>query len=82
MRVPGFMVKQFYVAGSLRNTPTGFSVQARNGMADGLLVGIGAISVDGVAIEPAAVSAQREGEATDLSRHGRLEDHAGGLSQG
>jgi hypothetical protein len=64
MRVPGFMVKQFYVAGSLRNTATGFSVQARNAMADGWLVGIGAISIDGVAIEPAAVTAHRAGEST------------------
>jgi hypothetical protein len=64
MRVPSFLARQFYVAGSLRNTATGFSVQARNAMADGMLVGIGAIRIDGVAIEPAAVTAHREGEAT------------------
>ena len=72
MRVPSFLARQFYVPGSLRNTATGFSVQARNAMADGMLVGIGAISIDGVAIQPAAVTARREGEdatyrATDLS---------------
>ena len=51
MRVPGFLARQFIVRGSLRNTPTGFTVRAQNPLADGLLVGIRRISVDGVAVE-------------------------------
>lgn len=75
MRVPAFMVRQFTVPGSLRNEPGGgFVIQARNGLADGLLVGIGRISVDGVAIDPAIITATRAGEetvyrATQVSRH-------------
>ena len=75
MRVPAFMVRQFTVPGSLRNEPDGgFSIQARNGLADGLLVGIGRITVDAMPIEPGAITATREGEpavyrAVDVSRH-------------
>jgi hypothetical protein len=64
VRVPAFLVGQFIVPGSLCNTPDGFRIQARNSMGDGVLVGIGAASVDGVAIEPSAITAIREGEGT------------------
>jgi hypothetical protein len=74
MRVPGFLVRQFYVGGSLRNAGDGFELQARNPMGDGSLVGIRRIAVDGTAIEPEAVSATRHGSddvipATAVSRH-------------
>lgn len=62
MRVPDFMVRQFYVAGSLQHEGDGFRLQARNGLADGTLVGIGRISVDGRVVDPAAVTATRAGE--------------------
>jgi hypothetical protein len=62
MRVPDFMVRQFYVSGSLQHEGDGFRLQARNGLADGTLVGIGRISVDGRVVDPAAVSATRAGE--------------------
>ncbi len=62
MRVPDFVVRQFYVAGSLANEGDGFRLQARNGLGDGTIVGIGRISVDGAAIEPAAITAVRGGE--------------------
>ena len=62
MKVPDFLVRQFYVSGSLRHEGTGFSVQARNGMGDGTLVGIGTISVDGEVVDPGSISASREGE--------------------
>ena len=62
MRVPDFMVRQFYVSGSLQHEGDGFRIQARNGMGDGTLVGIGSITVDGVAVDPAAVTATRAGE--------------------
>ncbi len=73
MRVPDFLVRQFYVSGSLRHEGDGFSLQARNGMGDGTLVGIGTVSVDGTVIDPAAITASRVGEdtvhrAADVSR--------------
>jgi hypothetical protein len=73
MRVPGFLVRQFHVRGSLRRDGDGFSIQARNPIGDGTLVKIGRISVDGQAIEPEAITATREGEdgvhhAADVSQ--------------
>jgi hypothetical protein len=64
MRVPGFLVRQIYVAGSLRNHGTGFSLQARNSIGDGWLDGIGSITVDGQPIPIADISATREGDPT------------------
>lgn len=64
MRVPDFMVRQFYVGGSLQHEGDGFSLQARNGLADGTLVGIGRISVDGQLVDPSAISAMRVGDGT------------------
>src|SRR3954469_8437858 len=61
MRVPGFIVRQFYVGGSLRNAGDGFELQARNPMGDGALVGIRRIAVDGTGVEPTAVTATRNG---------------------
>lgn len=73
MRVPDFLVRQFYVQGSLRQEADGFSLQARNGMGDGTLVGIGRVAVDGTTIDPAAITATRDGDdtvhrAADVSR--------------
>jgi hypothetical protein len=62
MRVPGFLVRQFHVGGSLRSEGDGFSIQARNPIGDGTLVKIGRISVDGHDVEPEAITATREGE--------------------
>jgi hypothetical protein len=64
MRVPDFMVRQFYVGGSLQHEGDGFRLEARNGLADGTLVGIGRISVDGQLVEPSAISATRAGDDT------------------
>lgn len=64
MRVPDFLVRQFYVSGSLQHEGDGFQLQARNGMGDGTIVGIGAVVVDGTAIDASAISATRAGEAT------------------
>lgn len=73
MRIPGFIARQFYVGGSLRNTADGFELQAQNPMGDGVLVGVGAITVDGRAIDPASVTARRAADeeridARDVSR--------------
>lgn len=73
MRIPDFMVRQFYVPGSLQLEGDGFRLQARNGMGDGTLVGIGSVVVDGTVIDPAAITATRAGEddvhrAVDVSR--------------
>lgn len=73
MRVPDFLVRQFYVSGSLQHEGDGFRLQARNGMGNGTMVGIGKIVVDGTLIDPTAISAGRVGEdtvhqAADVSR--------------
>jgi hypothetical protein len=60
VRVPGFLLRQLYVSGSLRNEPGGFALQARNPLGDGTIVRIGRISVDGQDIAPGDVSARRE----------------------
>jgi hypothetical protein len=72
MRVPDFMVRQFYVAGSLRNDDAGFRLQARNPLADGRLVGVQRFAVDGAPVDLSSVSAMRDGDtdwlsATDVS---------------
>ena len=72
MKVPGFLARQFYVEGSLRNTPTGFRLEAQNPLGNGTLIGVGRMAVDGREIAPEAVSAQRDGDderiqATDVS---------------
>jgi hypothetical protein len=74
MRVPDFLVRQFYIAGSLQEEGTGFRLQARNGIGDGTLVGIARISVDGTDVDLGKVTATREGDPTvhraaDVSRH-------------
>ncbi len=51
---PGFIARQFYVAGSLRNTDTGWELQAQNPMGEGMLVGVGRMHVDGREIPPRA----------------------------
>src|SRR3990172_12297755 len=66
MQVPGFLARRFYVAGSLRNTETGFQLQAQNPMGAGTLVGIGRLSVDDHPIPVEAVSAVRDGDPTPL----------------
>ena len=66
MNIPGFIARQFYVAGSLRNTPSGWELQAHNPMGDGTLVGVGKLRVDGVEIPAEAVTARRSGEAEPI----------------
>ena len=66
MRIPGFIARQFYVAGSLRNTDAGFQLQAQNPMGDGVLVGVGQMRVDGRDIDPNDVTAQRPGDPTPI----------------
>jgi hypothetical protein len=73
MRVPDFLVRQFYVKGSLQPEGDGFRLQARNGMGDGTLVGISRVTMDGQQIEPSSISAQLVGsdtvhQAADVSR--------------
>ena len=73
MNIPGFIARQFYISGSLRNTDTGWELQAHNPMGDGTLVGVGRIKVDGTDVPVAAVSARRTGDpepirAADVTR--------------
>lgn len=62
MKVPGFLVRRFYIKGSLRNADGSFQLQARNPLGDGFLVGIGRFSVDGEEVDHADVSAVRDGD--------------------
>jgi len=66
VNIPGFIARQFYVAGSLRNTDTGWELQAQNPMGDGVLVGVGKMSIDGHVIPAASVSAKRVGDAEGI----------------
>lgn len=82
MNVPGFLARQFYVAGSLQDTPDGFSLGARNPMGEGHITGIGRLAVDGRPIDPAAVTALRDGDPTvfqagEVSRERPITVHKG-----
>jgi hypothetical protein len=72
MNVPGFIARQFYVTGSLRNTADGFELEAHNPLGNGTLVGVGQLRVDGRDLPPEAVTAHRPGNpavrAADVSR--------------
>lgn len=66
MNIPGFIARQFYVAGSLQNTELGWELQAHNPMGDGTLIGVGKLRVDGREIAADSVTAQRTGEAEPI----------------
>lgn len=66
VNIPGFLARQFYVAGSLRNTATGWELQAQNPMGSGTLVGVGKMRVDEHDIPAEAVTAQRSGDAEPI----------------
>jgi hydroxymethylglutaryl-CoA reductase (NADPH) len=66
MNIPGFIARQFYVAGSLRNTDSGFELKAQNPMGNGVLTGVGHLKVDGREIPAEAVTAQRSGDAESI----------------
>jgi hypothetical protein len=66
VNIPGFLARQFYVEGSLRNTDAGFELQAQNPMGAGTLVGVGRLRVDGREISADSVTARRSGDATPI----------------
>ena len=66
MNIPGFIARQFYVAGSLRNTDSGWELQAQNPMGSGVLTGVGKMRVDGHDIRAESVTAQRSGDAEPI----------------
>jgi hypothetical protein len=67
MQVPAFIARQFYVQGSLRNTPDGFELEAQNPLGDGTLVGVGKIAVDGQPVPIDAISALRQGDPDPIA---------------
>ena len=67
MNIPGFIARQFYVAGSLRNTDSGFELKAHNPMGNGVLTGVGQIRVDGHDVPSENVTAQRSGDPAPIS---------------
>jgi hypothetical protein len=66
VNIPGFLARQFYVAHSLKNTATGWEVQAQNPMGAGTLTGVGKMRVDGLDIPAENVTAQRSGDAQPI----------------
>jgi hypothetical protein len=66
MNIPGFIARQFYVAGSLRNTDSGWELKAQNPMGNGVLTGVGHLRVDGREIPAETVTAQRSGDAEPI----------------
>ncbi len=66
MNIPGFIARQFYVAGSLRNTDSGWELKAHNPMGNGVLTGVGQMRVDDQDIAPETVTAQRSGDAQPI----------------
>ena len=72
MNVPGFIARQFYVSGSLRNNDAGFQLEAQNPLGSGTLIGVGRMRVDGRQIAADDVTAHPVGadqaiRATDVS---------------
>jgi hypothetical protein len=63
------IARQFYGAGSLRNTDSGFELKAHNPMGNGVLVGVGRLRVDDREIPADTVTAQRSGEAEPIRAH-------------
>ncbi len=57
LQIPGFMLKQLYVAGSLQNTEEGFRFVVTNPFLDGTVTGVLKVAVDGVVYDLAAVRA-------------------------
>ncbi|MEP7360351.1 MAG: hypothetical protein ABI744_02110 [Chloroflexota bacterium] len=66
MNIPGFIARQFYVAGSLRNTESGWELKAQNPMGSGVLTGVGKLRVDERDIPPEDVTAQRSGDPAPI----------------
>ena len=66
MNIPGFIARQFYVAGSLRNTDSGFELKAHNPMGNGVLTGVGKMRIDDRDIPPETVTAQRSGDPAPI----------------
>jgi hypothetical protein len=66
VNIPGFIARQFYVSGSLRNTDAGWELQAQNPMGEGTLVGVGKMRVDGQEIPAENVSAVRSGDPAPI----------------
>lgn len=66
MKVPGFLARQFYVNGSLRNTADGFQLEAHNPFGSGTLVGLGQLRVDGREIAKDSVTARRVGDGAEF----------------
>ena len=54
--IPSIMLKRLYVTGSLVNTDDGFQLAIRNTLAAGTIIGLGPVTVDGVAYDADAIS--------------------------
>jgi len=55
-KIPSLLLKQLYNFGSLENTDSGVRFGLKNRLTDVSVVGLGRLAIDGVALEPAAIS--------------------------
>ena len=62
--VPGFLLRRLYVKGSLRNTPSGFEFQLRNGLGSGYAHKLWPLTVDGEEVPADASSFALEDAVT------------------
>lgn len=76
MRIPSFLVREFYVKGNLRNNPYGFQWEMRNVFAPSTLWDVVSLEIDGracplerVILYPPGGAAIR---ATEVNRHSPL----------
>lgn len=68
--IPTFMLKKLYVAGSLRNTESGFQLSIKNTLAPGTIVGLGPITVDDAAYDATVITVEmddEEGSASEIT---------------
>ncbi len=59
--VPTFILKKLYVAGSLQNTAEGCQLQIKNTLAPGTIIGVNALTVDGVSYKPDTLDLVKDG---------------------
>jgi hypothetical protein len=65
--IPSFVLKNLYVAASLRSAPEGCQLQIKNTLASATITGVGPILFDGVRCDPQQIALLRGGERLQAS---------------
>ncbi|NLE77365.1 MAG: hypothetical protein GX605_11520 [Chloroflexi bacterium] len=74
--IPAFMLKKLYVQGSLANTPDGFSLALKNTLAQGTIVGMRPLVVDGREYPPDSITVTIAGLSVSAAKVGKQTPHA------